>query len=80
MPSPYGATFRSSSPSAALRTKGGAHERDRTADLVLTKDVLCRLSYVGAIRAHRPIQRYSAPIHAGRAKRFVFRDDNPSEL
>jgi hypothetical protein len=25
----------------------GAHERDRTADLVLTKDVLCRLSYMG---------------------------------
>jgi hypothetical protein len=26
----------------------GAHERDRTADLVLTKDVLYRLSYVSA--------------------------------
>ena len=25
----------------------GAHERDRTADLVLTKDVLYQLSYVG---------------------------------
>ena len=28
-------------------TTTGAHERDRTADLVLTKDVLCQLSYVG---------------------------------
>ena len=27
-------------------TVTGAHERDRTADLVLTKDVLCQLSYV----------------------------------
>jgi hypothetical protein len=27
----------------------GAHERDRTADLVLTKDVLCQLSYVSRI-------------------------------
>jgi hypothetical protein len=25
-----------------------AQERDRTADLVLTKDVLCQLSYLGA--------------------------------
>jgi hypothetical protein len=24
-----------------------AQERDRTADLILTKDVLCRLSYLG---------------------------------
>ncbi len=23
-----------------------AHDRDRTGDLILTKDVLCRLSYV----------------------------------
>ena len=26
---------------------GGAHDRNRTGDLVLTKDVLYRLSYVG---------------------------------
>ena len=26
-----------------------AQERDRTADLVLTKDVLCRLSYLGLL-------------------------------
>ena len=25
----------------------GAHDQDRTGDLVLTKDALCRLSYVG---------------------------------
>jgi hypothetical protein len=29
---------------------GGAHVRARTGDLVLTKDVLCQLSYVGARR------------------------------
>ncbi len=29
------------------QNKDGAHKRDRTADLVLTKDVLYRLSYVG---------------------------------
>ena len=27
--------------------QSGAHDRDRTGDLVLTKDVLYRLSYVG---------------------------------
>jgi hypothetical protein len=26
----------------------GAHERDRTADLILTKDVLYQLSYMGS--------------------------------
>ena len=46
-------TSSPASSSAALQTKPGAHERDRTADLVLTKDVLCRLSYVG----NYPIQR-----------------------
>ena len=27
----------------------GAHDRNRTGDLILTKDVLCRLSYMGII-------------------------------
>ena len=27
----------------------GADDRDRTGDLVLTKDVLCQLSYIGSI-------------------------------
>src|SRR6185503_21106660 len=27
----------------------GAHDQNRTGDLVLTKDALCRLSYVGAV-------------------------------
>ena len=31
-----------------LRAESGALERDRTADLVLTKDALCQLSYKGA--------------------------------
>jgi hypothetical protein len=33
--------------------KTGAHERDRTVDLVLTKDVLYQLSYVGRIHMER---------------------------
>ena len=33
-----------------LRHVNGAHVRARTGDLVLTKDVLCQLSYVGARR------------------------------
>ncbi len=28
-----------------------AHNRDRTGDLILTKDVLCRLSYVSDLHA-----------------------------
>ena len=36
---------------AALRPhlSSGAHDRNRTGDLVLTKDVLYRLSYVGIV-------------------------------
>ncbi len=30
-----------------IRPTSGAHDRDRTGDLVLTKDVLYQLSYVG---------------------------------
>ena len=30
--------------------EAGAHDRDRTGDLVLTKDVLYRLSYVGTLQ------------------------------
>jgi hypothetical protein len=32
----------------------GAHDRNRTGDLVLTKDVLYRLSYVGRIKQSPP--------------------------
>ena len=35
----------------------GAHERDRTADLVLTKDVLCQLSYVSQLSFVRSFVR-----------------------
>ena len=34
----------------------GAHVRARTGDLVLTKDVLCQLSYVGARRFCRNLE------------------------
>ena len=30
-----------------LAAKTGADDQDRTGDLVLTKDVLCQLSYIG---------------------------------
>jgi hypothetical protein len=33
--------------SCELHIPSGAHDQDRTGDLVLTKDALCRLSYVG---------------------------------
>jgi hypothetical protein len=33
---------------ASLRAKAGAHDQDRTDDLILTKDVLYQLSYMGA--------------------------------
>ena len=36
---------------SAART--GADDQDRTGDLVLTKDVLCQLSYIGTTRAGR---------------------------
>jgi hypothetical protein len=32
---------------ASVRPKTGAHDQDRTDDLILTKDVLCQLSYMG---------------------------------
>ena len=32
---------------ASQRAKSGADDQDRTGDLVLTKDVLCQLSYIG---------------------------------
>ena len=53
-------------------TKSGADDRDRTGDLVLTKDALCQLSYIGLTRAGfarglatlcRPTQS-AAPTHA----------------
>jgi hypothetical protein len=38
------------------RTKTGADDQNRTGDLVLTKDALCRLSYIG-LRASRSADR-----------------------
>src|SRR6476619_2892311 len=41
----------------------GADDQDRTGDLVLTKDVLCQLSYIGlrALRCGRQVSLRSAP-------------------
>ena len=45
----------------------GAHDRNRTGDLVLTKDVLYRLSYVGKIlytrRSTNALHRSTKPEH-----------------
>ena len=41
----------------------GAHDADRTRDLVLTKDVLYQLSYVGIFRAHRQLPTAIPSIH-----------------
>ena len=35
----------------------GADDQDRTGDLVLTKDALCLLSYIGPLSRPRPIAR-----------------------
>jgi len=47
-------------PQAPPRTvRTGAHDRIRTGDLVLTKDTLYRLSYVGAVGAHYNTRKIS---------------------
>ena len=42
-------------PKLAQRAKAGADDRDRTGDLVLTKDALCQLSYIGSPGAQCPV-------------------------
>ena len=44
-------------PKLAQRAKAGADDRDRTGDLVLTKDALCQLSYIGSLRSHVRLHR-----------------------
>jgi hypothetical protein len=47
----FRSSFRGALPTKLCRfVPGKAQERDRTADLVLTKDVLYRLSYLGTSR------------------------------
>jgi hypothetical protein len=55
LPLPYAYSFFFS-PLTFDRTSNpnGAHERDRTADLVLTKDVLYQLSNMGSDSIHHP--------------------------
>ena len=43
-------------PKLASRAKVGADDQDRTGDLVLTKDVLCQLSYIGLASPGRGAQ------------------------
>src|SRR5215467_3831515 len=42
------------------RAKDGADDQDRTGDLVLTKDALCQLSYIGLVGGFAPPH----PLHA----------------
>src|SRR5712671_4234250 len=37
-----------------VRSTSGADVQDRTGDLVLTKDALCQLSYIGSVNSHSP--------------------------
>src|SRR3954470_18006380 len=51
----------------AAPAKAGADDQDRTGDLVLTKDVLCQLSYIG-LRAscrRRQIRPRQTPVQEG---------------
>src|SRR5690606_4658302 len=48
---------RRSGPTAG---SNGADDRDRTGDLVLTKDVLCQLSYIG-LRSRRELRPTGRP-------------------
>src|SRR5687768_17323387 len=51
--------------------RGGAHDQNRTDDLVLTKDALCRLSYVGEVSDSSCCPLPPPPKWSGR------RDSNP---
>jgi hypothetical protein len=42
-----------------MRRSGKAQERDRTADLVLTKDVLYQLSYLGVRTIEPPLAAFA---------------------
>jgi hypothetical protein len=46
--------------SHCLASNTGADDRDRTGDLVLTKDVLCQLSYIGLCRPAASADRSAA--------------------
>src|SRR5688572_28524550 len=50
---------------AGKRAKDGADDPDRTGDLVLTKDVLCQLSYIGLRRFAATADKSAAPPCAG---------------
>src|SRR5205085_5889244 len=56
---------RSSPRISAWRAKAGADDQDRTGDLVLTKDALCQLSYIGLGRSRVRQPAASADESAG---------------
>src|SRR6185437_4220058 len=55
------------------KSKPGADDRDRTGDLVLTKDALCQLSYIGLRASPRPPARcYGRQVAAASAGQSAF--------
>ena len=59
-----------------LREERGAHARIRTGDLLLTKEMLYRLSYVGALRIGKDCGRIT--VHrAPRAAPYLQEDKDP---
>ena len=55
--------------SRARERRSGADDQDRTGDLVLTKDALCQLSYIGLQHQHSGTFRLRAGL-PGRSSRF----------
>ena len=54
-----------------MRSAGKAQERDRTADLVLTKDVLYRLSYLGVTTISPPLAALALGVAPGSHSRAL---------
>jgi hypothetical protein len=53
-------------PRSTSRAKVGADDRNRTGDLVLTKDALCQLSYIGEISRQRAVAIRQLRVWSGR--------------
>src|SRR5437667_9288744 len=55
---PSRANLPACQPSLAKRAEVGADDQNRTGDLVLTKDALCQLSYIGLRLRLRPSRQH----------------------
>src|SRR5437016_2683397 len=58
---------------------GGAHDRNRTDDLLLTMEMLYRLSYVGARGRHHPRGRQGSDAERGVVHRPMWEDSDEPE-